>query len=271
MCNERTTSVRFQFAQTRLERHSTITFIMQFDRTNAPLLFLIVLLPTAATNSIGVGLIGGIARGIATWAVGWGALEHYSHASDHKNADSRHMKHHKDPKNPEIRDVDLVAMKDRVALYLIALFFAAGVACVMGNIVGLTLFYVNYESVHRLSHISEDERETMFARVPASRKKWLLSMVQWHGKHHDAWGTNYGVTTPFWDIVAGTASKKMAPRIAEMRGQDSTLLSFALPVSPIWSAHEWLTGDAKSIKSDIDEHTKGPDAEDGSIGNNKSA
>lgn len=244
---------------------------MQFDRTNAPLLFLVVLIPTAATSSIGVGLVGGIARGVATWAVGWGALEYYLHASDHKNADSRHMKHHKDAKNPEIRDVDLVAMKDRVALYLLALLFCSGFACALGNIVGLTLFYVNYESVHRLSHISEDERETMFASVPASRKKWLLSMVQWHGKHHDAWGVNYGVTTPFWDIVAGTASNKMAPRIMEMREQDSTLLSFALPVSPIWSAEEWLTRATKPITGDTDGRAKGQAVEDGSIGNNKSA
>lgn len=226
---------------------------MNLDRRDAPLLFLVVLLPTAATSSVGVGLLSGIFHGVATWAVGWGALEHYLHSSDHKDAESRHMKHHKDPNNPNIRDVDLAAMKDRVFLYLLALLFCSGFSCALGNAVGLAVFYANYESVHRLSHISEDERELMFAHAPVNNKRWLLAMVKWHCKHHDAWGVNYGVTTPFWDIMAGTVSKKMQPIISEMRSQDPTMLSFMLPVSPVWAAQNWL-----DLNRRTSQETRGP-------------
>jgi len=172
------------------------------------LVFLVVFLPTCAYSSAGCTGFLGLLSGSATWLIGWGALENYLHFSDHNIACSRHMAHHREPGRKDLRDVDLQAMIPRFVVYLVLLAMYAGRAVALGQTFGLAVMYFNYETIHRLSHLSEEQLSLEFAYNTPAVKEPVLKMVLWHQKHHKAWGVNFGVTTPFWDIVSGTASSK---------------------------------------------------------------
>jgi len=90
---------------------------------------------------------------------------------------------------------------------LLLMWWGTGLPVAVGSAYGLVVFYLNYEEVHGLSHCT---RETLELRYPGMDEPSvrLRAMVEWHKRHHDAWGVNYGVTTPFWDLVSGTAAAK---------------------------------------------------------------
>ena len=143
-----------------------------------------------------------VAGGFTVWSVGWGALEYILHKRDHSDRGSRHMAHHADPSNPDLRDVDLEKQKGRFFGYLLSIWFFAGYWVAVGNAVGLVCYYINYERVHQMVHQRTDNLDP-----------WTALVLDWHAKHHDAWGINFSVTTPIWDVIEGTAAKKMKPAI----------------------------------------------------------
>jgi 4-hydroxysphinganine ceramide fatty acyl 2-hydroxylase len=61
---------------------------------------------------------------------------------------------------------------------------------------GAVLGYVAYVMTHEALH------ERTYSRWPFAQLQRL------HDEHHTGWHTNYGVTTPLWDIVFGTITHK---------------------------------------------------------------
>ena len=176
--------------------------------------FLLALLPGSAWLLAPLPSIVGFAGGCATWSVGWGALEYILHRQDHDRTESRHMAHHRSPNDPTLRDVDLNTLWRRAGFYIMAVWMYAGFWVAMGNVFGLVLYYTNYEKIHQLTHYDMCEpQDNSDIDVIFENSDWLSVMVTWHKKHHNAWGVNFGVTTPFWDIIEGTASAKLLPQL----------------------------------------------------------
>ena len=130
------------------------------------------------------------------------------------------MAHHSDPSNPDLRDVDLEKQKERVIAYLMLVWAFSGHWVAVGNFVGLLSYYINYERVHQLVHHRTD-----------SLDPWTTFVLDWHAKHHDAWGVNFSVTTPLWDVLEGTAAKKMRP-IFDERVVEKGWFSVLFPITP---------------------------------------
>ena len=198
--------------------------------SDASAAFLLMWLPFIAKQTVDCTFLVGIGSGLGTWIISWGALEHWLHRSDHHKANSRHMQHHKCPGDPTLRDVDIPAVLPKFAAYLVCLWIYAGVWACLGQGISIVLMYANYESVHMLSHLTDATLEAKFAKNSEIHTIPVLTMVKWHQKHHDAWGVNYGVTTPFWDIVSGTASKKTR----EWFTSSPAFIVTILPVTPLW-------------------------------------
>jgi hypothetical protein len=201
--------------------------------------FLCVLLPGSAWLLAPLPSILGFAGGFAVWSVGWGALEYTLHKQDHDRTGSRHMAHHRTPEDPTLRDVDLKTLWSRASLYILMVWMYAGFGVATGNAIGLLFYYINYERVHRLSH---NEPHTQTCCTPGDGDgdavcgdcAWLDIMDEWHRKHHGAWGVNFGVTTPFWDMVEGTASVQLLPHL-KTRAAALGKKHLIMPV--IWPAH----------------------------------
>jgi sterol desaturase/sphingolipid hydroxylase (fatty acid hydroxylase superfamily) len=93
-----------------------------------------------------------------------------------------------------------------VVLFLMAAPVALGVAWLLGRDAGLLLlatahaYFITYEWLHLAYHLPE-----------RFRRWWpLRSLFEWHAVHHDPrlmHKVNFGVTTPLWDYVRGTARK----------------------------------------------------------------
>lgn len=67
----------------------------------------------------------------------------------------------------------------------------------LGRVVfaGILLGYVSYDTIHFLIH-------------KGSVPRYLRGAVRRHARHHFGTGTDFGVTTSFWDVLFGTVSKK---------------------------------------------------------------
>ena len=188
-------------------------------------LFLATIIPLHCYLLAGVNsVIIQVAGGFMVWSVGWGPLEYMLHKRDHSDRGSRHMAHHADPSNPDLRDVDLEKQKEKVFGYLVSVWFFTGYWVAFGNALGLVCYYLNYERVHQMVHHRPDNVDP-----------WTTLVLDWHAKHHDAWGVNFSVTTPLWDVIEGTASKKMKPAIkerAEAMGWFSLFFPLIAPTLP---------------------------------------
>ena len=219
---------------------------------NRSIAFLCILLPGSAWLLAPLPQLLGFAGGFAVWSVGWGALEYVLHKQDHDRTGSRHMAHHRAPEDPTLRDVDLKTLWSRAALYILMVWGYAGYGVTTGNAVGLIFYYINYERVHRLAH-KEPHTQTRCpdGDVECGDCEWLAIMEGWHRKHHGAWGVNFGVTTPFWDIVEGTASVKLLPHL-QSRAAALGRKYLIMPV--IWPAHrvaDKVFAKAESDKTEI--------------------
>lgn len=177
------------------------TTSLALDTAGPSLLFLATLLPLHCYLLSGVeAVVVQVIGGFAVWSVGWGALEYILHKKDHSDHGSRHMSHHKDPSNPELRDVDLEQQKGRICGYFLCVWTLSGFWVAVGNIIGLVCYYINYERVHQMVHKRPNELDS-----------WSNFVLDWHARHHDVWSVNFSVTTPLWDVIEGTADKKMKP------------------------------------------------------------
>jgi len=163
--------------------------------------------------------------GFLVWSVCWGALEYAMHKRDHGDRGSRHMAHHGNPSDRTLQDVDLEKQKERVLGYILVVWIYSGFWVAIGNFLGLVSYYINYERLHQLVH----DR-------PIDIDPWTSVVLDWHSKHHDAWGVNFSVTTPLWDVIEGTVAKKMKPafdkRVAEV-GWFSVFFPLIAPVSRV--------------------------------------
>lgn len=84
------------------------------------------------------------------------------------------------------------------AVIILPAFALFGLEIVSAVSVGLMAGYVWYITVHHLTH---------FGHPPHG--SWLYRLKRHHALHHHAEpGTNFGVTTPFWDWVFGTLSSR---------------------------------------------------------------
>lgn len=140
----------------------------------------------------------GVAAGIATWGFAWPSLEYTLHRSLHLDHSSRHMRHHRDTDDASLYFVPTAWLAPRVLGYLFACWLMFSHAYALGVSGGFALCYTLYEVGHTWTHL----------RGHARSNTRIDRMTAWHARHHDAWGVNFGVSTPFWDIVQGTASAK---------------------------------------------------------------
>ncbi len=63
--------------------------------------------------------------------------------------------------------------------------------------IGIATGFLAYEVIHYLQHFSK------------SPKGYVKYMTKLHNIHHDKhWGSNYGVTSPLWDIIFKTYRRK---------------------------------------------------------------
>lgn len=74
-----------------------------------------------------------------------------------------------------------------------ALVGAFGAVIGVGLLVGLVFGYLAYFAAHDKMHHGRVKSGTYLAKLNAA-----------HDLHHRKYGVNYGVLTPFWDIVFGT-------------------------------------------------------------------
>lgn len=105
----------------------------------------------------------------------------------------------------ELRGI-LLPILAPAAVFLIIAPIALGVACLLGSDAGLLLlatahaYLIAYEWLHLAYHLPE-----------RLRRWWpLRPLAQWHAVHHDPrlmQKANFGVTSPLWDYVRGTARK----------------------------------------------------------------
>lgn len=77
-----------------------------------------------------------------------------------------------------------------------ALTYALGPVIGVGLLVGLVIGYFSYIAVHDRMHHGHFARDSFLAKLNAA-----------HEYHHRRFKVNFGVTSPFWDIVFGTYQK----------------------------------------------------------------
>ena len=210
------------------EKQSSMTFDAFLPSTlnvGPSIVFLVTLIPLHCYVLSGVhSAIIQFAGGFLVWSVCWGPLEYTMHNKDHSDRGSRHMAHHENPSDRTLHDVDLEKQKERFFGYILVVWIYSGFWAAIGNFLGLVSYYINYERMHQLVH----ER-------PTDIDPWTTVVLDWHSNHHDAWGVNFSVTTPLWDVLEGTAAKKMKPvfdeRVAEV-GWFSMFFPLMAPVAP---------------------------------------
>jgi sterol desaturase/sphingolipid hydroxylase (fatty acid hydroxylase superfamily) len=124
-----------------------------------------------------------------------------------------HNKHHRAPTNqfyihtPVLFTAGVVMGLPYIITYISFEWIAH---CIMWSIG--PLHYIGFELTHKYSHT---------ARIPIERLKNIQS---YHRAHHRDGNTNYGFTTPLWDIVFGTLSRDCSVSIA---GLVATPIPFA--------------------------------------------
>jgi sterol desaturase/sphingolipid hydroxylase (fatty acid hydroxylase superfamily) len=139
----------------------------------------------------------GVVAGIGTWALAWPSLEYAVHRGLHRDRGSRHMRHHKTPHDNSLFFVPTRWLASRALLYGSLMWFASSTAYALGLTAGFGTFYLAYEAGHAWTH----------AHGAPSQARPRDRITRWHWRHHEASGVNFGVSTPFWDIVERTASK----------------------------------------------------------------
>ncbi len=140
----------------------------------------------------------GVVAGAATWGLAWPSLEYVIHRGLHADHGSRHMQHHKHPRDSSLFVVPTRWLVPRALAYAAAMWFVSSTAYWLGIVGGLSLFYVAYEAGHAWTHLHGGPTE----------QRPLDRITRWHWRHHEAWGINFGVSTPAWDFIEGTASRK---------------------------------------------------------------
>ena len=155
---------------------------------------------------------------ISSFAVGvvmWPALEFalhnwLGHVARGKNAFSReHLKHH------AVKDFFAPSWKKAAAAVPVFSVVGAASTALLGRAEGIALTsgfavtYLAYEVVHRRCHTSPP-------RGPYSR--WARKNHFYH--HFMSPKTNHGVTTPFFDMLAGTYRKPDVVRVPERFAMD---------------------------------------------------
>ena len=134
---------------------------------------------------------------MAVGALSWGLLEYVCHrwffhlpgSSAHKG----HMRHHDAP-------AELLAMPwFAMTMLSFALWFVLRVVILDGPasfyMAAFMAGYISYGTLHHLCH---------HIKVTALPGKLLKRSRAYHRIHHKMPGTNYGVTTTFWDRIFGT-------------------------------------------------------------------
>jgi hypothetical protein len=175
----------------------------------------------------------GVVAGIGTWALAWPSLEYAVHRSLHRDRGSRHMRHHKTPRDNSLFFVPTRWFVPRVLLYGLLMGSICSAAYSLGLSTGLVAFYIAYEAGHAWTH----------AHGPPSKAHRRDRITRWHWRHHDAWGVNYGVSTPFWDFVECTASRHTTADL------DFTPLAWLLMPLPWVSLALPRRGEGESAKS----------------------
>lgn len=157
----------------------------------------------AGTSQAASGLFG---MGVA--GVAWPALEHLNHYILHVDKAPRHTYHHQHSRDyPEIR-VNLGPMVATMHLSAVALlWWWFSWVTAMGYSGTVALLYACYEAAHESGHFAGENMGWMSWAVQNSHA--------WHWQHHLRPTRNFGVSTPFYDWLAGTADTKMVGRYTE--------------------------------------------------------
>lgn len=107
-----------------------------------------------------------------------------------------HLGHHADPMYFAPTSHKLLASATVIAVAGTATSFILGPRRAWSFALGLGLTYAGYEVIHRRIHTHEGK---------GRYGRWLRRHHLYH--HHKTPRLNHGVTTPLWDIVAGTLDK----------------------------------------------------------------
>ena len=143
--------------------------------------------------------IGWMIAGWLTFSLGE-YLNHRFYYHDHNTLPKawhtdEHVNHHKHPSDPDdivftLREtVPVVTMGVVIFLWIHRPPYFNGYAYVVGILLG----YLSYEWVHVLAHVQ-----------PPNRNAWMDWISVHHQMHHARPHTNYGVSTPLWDIIFST-------------------------------------------------------------------
>lgn len=191
--------------------------------------------PDKSDGLIGVGVAGLV----------WPLLEYANHWIMHRDKSQRHAYHHRFTRDyPEI----LVNLGPEIATVHLSticmLWWLGSWAMTMGYSGTIALLYVCYESTHETGHL---------APITNAPLTWAVQNSQtWHWRHHQRPCMNFGISTPFWDKVLGTADTKMLERYTQgWRGWLLPLpwVVFALTRPDPNAAYDQETHEARQIRS----------------------
>jgi hypothetical protein len=157
---------------------------------------------------IGGGTASGGLLGMATAGVAWPLLEYCNHKVLHTDQSARHAYHHKHSRvYPQIQ-VNLgpmVAAMHMSMVFMLWWMFSWMVA--MGYSWTIALLYACYEGAHESGHLADTIDSPLTWAVRNSHA--------WHWRHHQRPKLNYGVSTPCYDLMFGTADWEMGKRYLE--------------------------------------------------------
>lgn len=212
---------------------------MQYQVAAGTVLASFALLMASSGETVG-GLVGIGAAGLV-----WPAVEYTNHLLLHEHKSARHMHHHQHSRDyPEVR----VNLGPLVATFhlgaTLLLWWFGSWAMAMGYSGTSALLYSCYEGAHEGGHL---------APITGAPLTWAVQNSHaWHWRHHQKPGVNFGVSTPFYDYVHGTADARMLARYTE--GWRRWLLPlpwvvFALTRPDPNAAYDQETHEARQVRS----------------------
>jgi hypothetical protein len=156
-------------------------------------------LALAGESATAAGVVG---MGFATY--GWPILEYCNHRLLHTSKSARHAHHHVYSRDyPEIRaNLGPAVVSFHIGSTLVLWWFSSALA--LGYSGTIALLYACYEGAHEGGH---------FADVNMPSMTWAVrNSHAWHWQHHLRPTRNFGVSTPFYDLMEGTADLNMIQR-----------------------------------------------------------
>lgn len=192
-----------------------------------------------ALTSSGLGVAG--VDGMFMAVIAWPAVEHYNHLKLHKTHSLRHAKHHaRSTEYPEMRVLLSRPILTAHMGFCWVIWLLWSVTAAMGYCGTIGLLYACYEGAHEWGHIRPSSCPSLTWAV--------LNSKAWHWQHHRKPGKNFGICSPYYDKLVGTADEQMLKRY------DYGWRKWAMPLP--WAVFALTPPDPKAVYDPTTEKEK---------------